>query len=102
MRTLLVVLMLVVSATYAQAQDATAQAAQQAMQQAQLDAQLAAQNAQQAMQTAGQNAQQAMQQAAQIDQLPPVCCENAARPQFSLKPGSYASPINVRITAPIR
>ncbi|MGA8223647.1 MAG: chitobiase/beta-hexosaminidase C-terminal domain-containing protein [Candidatus Acidiferrales bacterium] len=105
MRALLVMLMLAVSASYALAQDPAAQAAQQAAQQAQLNAQIAAQNAQQAAQMAAQNAQimqQGMQQASQTDQPPPICCDYAAKPQFSPKPGTYTSPISVRISDPIR
>jgi Tfp pilus assembly protein PilV len=101
MRTLLVFVMLAVSASFAQAQDATAQAAQQqATQQTMLNAQQAQQNAQQAMQQAQQAAQtfqQAQQQAAQSDPAP-VCCSVAGKPKFSVKPGSYASPKTVKIT----
>jgi Chitobiase/beta-hexosaminidase C-terminal domain len=101
MRTLLVVLILAVSASFAQAQDAAAQAAQQqAIQQSVLNSQLAQQNAQQAMQQAQQAAQisqQAQQLAAQSDPTP-VCCSIAGKPKFSLKPGSYASSKTVKIT----
>ena len=101
MRTLLVVLLLVVSAPFAQAQDAAAQAAQQqAIQQSVLNSQLAQQNAQQAMQQAQQAAQisqQAQQLAAQSDPTP-VCCSIAGKPKFSLHPGSYASSKTVKIT----
>jgi hypothetical protein len=102
MRPHLALLMLAVSASYAQAQDPAAQAAQQQLMiPTQLNAQAAAAQAQQFMQQALQAAM-AFQQSAQIDQPPPVCCDIAARPQFSLKPGTYASPISVRISDPIR
>jgi type II secretory pathway pseudopilin PulG len=90
MRILLVVLMLVISASAATAQDPGMQAAQQqAMVQAQIDAQLAQQNVQ-------QNMQQAQQQALQSDF--PVCCTIAAKPKFSVKSGTYDSPQKVKIT----
>ena len=101
MRTLLVFVILAVSATFAQAQDAAAQAAQQqAIQQTMMNAQLAQQNAQQAMQQAQQAAQlsqQAQQLAAQSDPTP-VCCSIAGKPKFSVKAGTYASPRTVKIT----
>jgi hypothetical protein len=98
MRTLLVVLILAVSASSAQAQDPAAQAAQQqAMQQTMLNAQLAQQNAQQAMQQAQQAAQTFQQQVAQSDPAP-VCCIAAGKPKFSVKPGTYASAKTVKIT----
>lgn len=78
MRTLLVVLMLAVSASYAQAQDAATQAAQQAMQQA-------------------QQAAQSFQQAAQTPPAP-LCCNISAKPKFSLKAGTYDSSKTVKIT----
>ena len=102
MRTLLVILlMLAVSVSFAQARDPAAQAAQQhAMQQTMMNAQQAQQNAQQAMQQAQQAAQtfqQAQQQAAQSDPTP-VCCSVAGKPKFSVKPGTYASPKTLKIT----
>ncbi len=99
MRTLLVLLMLAVSAFRAQAQDPAAQAAQQqAIQQTMMmNAQQAQMNAQQAMQQA-QLAAQASQQAAQTDLPAPPCCSVSAKPKFSLKAGTYMSPKTVRIT----
>jgi hypothetical protein len=97
MRTLLAILILAVSASFAQAQDPGQQAAQQAMQQAQLNAQLAQQNAQLAMQNAQQAAQLA-QQGAQADPETIPCCVFAAKPKFSLKPGTYTFPETVKIT----
>jgi hypothetical protein len=98
MRTLLISLILAVSASFAQAQDPAAQAAQQqAMQQTMLNAQLAQQNAQQAMQQAQQAAQTFQQQVAQSDPAP-VCCSVAGRPKFSVKPGTYATAKSVKIT----
>jgi hypothetical protein len=76
-------------------------AAQQAAQQAQLNAQIAAQYAQQAMQQAAQqaqmNAQIAAQQASQPISLP-ECCSPPLKPKFSVKAGTYMSPVSVRIT----
>ena len=98
MRTLLVFLILVVSASFAQAQDPAAQAAQeQAIQQTMMNAQQAQQNAQQAMQQAQQAAQTFQQQVAQSDPAP-VCCIAAGKPKFSVKPGTYASSKTVKIT----
>jgi hypothetical protein len=98
MRTLLVLLMLAVSAVCAQAQDPAAQAAQQqAIQQTMMNAQQAQMIAQQAMQQA-QLAAQASQQAAQTDLPTPPCCSVSARPKFSLKAGTYQSPMTVKIT----
>ena len=95
MRTLLVMAMLAVSANYAQAQDPgqmAAQQAQQATQQAQQDAQQAMQMTQQAAQAAAQQAQMA-----QTDAATPPCCI-IAKPKFSVKAGSYASPVTVKLT----
>jgi hypothetical protein len=96
MRTLLVIVMLAVSASYAQAQDpgqmAAQQAAQQATQQANQDAQQAMQMSQQAALTAAQQAQMAQAAAA----TPPCCA--IAKPKFSVKAGSYASPVTVKLT----
>jgi hypothetical protein len=98
MRTLLAILILAVSASFAQAQDPgqqAAQQAQQATQQAQMDAQLAAQNAQQAM----RNAQQAAQMSgAQTDPAAIPCCLPFNKPKLSLKPGTYTFPVSVKIT----
>jgi hypothetical protein len=87
-----------VSASFAQAQDPAAQAAQQqAIQQMMMNAQMAQQNAQQAMQQAQQAAQTFQQQAAQSDPAP-VCCIAAGKPKFSVKPGTYVSAKTVKIT----
>jgi type II secretory pathway pseudopilin PulG len=94
-RTLLVLAMLAVSATYAQAQDPgqmAAQQAQQAAQQANQDAQQAMQMNQQAAQAAAQQAQMAQTNAA----MPPCCI--IAKPKFSVKAGSYAAPLTVKLT----
>ena len=105
MRTLLALLIFVATASYAQAQDdAAAQAAQQAMQQAQMAAQQANQQAMQLAQMAAQQAQQNVQQA--MDQVSqsnsPACCFAPSKPKFSVKPGTYASPVSVRITDSMR
>lgn len=95
MRTLLVILMLSVSASYAQAQDPGMEAVQQAqmaMQQGQMANQQAMQAAQQANQQAMQDAQQANQQFAL------QCCAPTAPPKFSLKSGKYDAPATVRMT----
>jgi hemolysin activation/secretion protein len=96
MRTLLVFVMLAVSISFAQAQDAAQAAQQQAVQQALINSQIAQQNAQQAIQQA-QQAAQTFQQAAQSDPAP-VCCSAAGKPRFSVKSGNYASAKTVRIT----
>ena len=92
MRTLLVMTMLAVSANYAQAQDPGQMAAQQAQQ----AAQQANQDAQQAMQMNQQAAQTAAQQAQTDGAMPPCCI--IAKPKFSVKAGSYASPVTVKLT----
>jgi hypothetical protein len=83
-----------------QANQQAMQAAQMANQQAMKAAQTANQQAMRDSQQASQNAQQAMQQAqttaAQQASLPgPV-----PRPKFSVKPGTYAAPLTVKIKAP--
>lgn len=94
MRTLLAILMLGVSASYAQAQDPGMEAAQQAMQQSQMAAQQATQAAQQAVQGAQHANMQMTQQMmrASQDNTAPVCCIPAAMPKFSIKPGVYNFP----------
>lgn len=84
----------------ASAQDPGAQAAQQAMQQAQQDAMQAQQFAMQAAQQAQQDAQRAQQ-----DALNAMNAANAgpyfgltSTPKFSVKPGTYSSPAQVKIT----
>lgn len=97
MPTLLVMLMLSVGASYAQAQDPgmdAAQQAQQAMQQAQMANQHAMQDAQQANQQFTQQMMEASQDAAALQ-----CCDPpAAPPKFSLKSGKYDAPETVRMT----
>ncbi|MFZ0886069.1 MAG: chitobiase/beta-hexosaminidase C-terminal domain-containing protein [Candidatus Acidiferrales bacterium] len=100
MRTLLVILMLSVGASYAQAQDPGMEAAQQAQQQAQMAMQQAQMANMQAMQAAQQANQQAMQDAQRAnEQFSLQCCAPpAAPPRFSLKPGKYDAPATVRMT----
>src|ERR1700722_1875243 len=98
MRTLLMVMLLAVSASYAQAQDPGQIATQQALQagqQANQDAQQAAQMMQQASMQAAQQAQAA--QATQTAGATPPCCF-IAKPKFSVKAGSYGSPVTVKLT----
>jgi len=97
MRILLTLLTLVLAGTFALAQNPGMQAAQLANQQAMQAARIANQQAAQSAQQASRNAQLAMQnaQTAAIQQgLVP------ARPRFSLKPGTYASPVTVKIKSP--
>jgi len=99
MRTLLLILVLALSASYARAQDPAAQAAQQAMQtsqqamQANQQAIQDMQNAQQAAQAQSQAAQQAAQDTTPYQWAPGL----AATPKFSVKPGKYSAPVTVRI-----
>jgi hypothetical protein len=75
------------------------QAAQQAAQQAQMASQQATQAAIQANQQAAAGAQQAMMQA-QTNASNATwtgCCLPAAKPSFSVKPGSYSSAMTVKI-----
>jgi type II secretory pathway pseudopilin PulG len=95
MRILLTALVLALLSSVALAQmDPGAQAAQQATQQA-------IQANQQAIQ-AMQQSQQATQQAMDANQASatslPVCCRLAAKPKFSVKPGTLDSPTKVKIT----
>ncbi|MGB7283262.1 MAG: chitobiase/beta-hexosaminidase C-terminal domain-containing protein [Candidatus Acidiferrum sp.] len=94
MRTLLVMSVMLLAGSFAVAQDPAMQAAQQA--------QMAAQQAtQQAIQMQQQASNMAMQQAMQnsMDSQPFVwCCGIAAKPNFSVKQGSYSAPTTVRIT----
>src|ERR1700739_942396 len=88
---LLTAVLLLLPTLAVHAQDASTmamQAAQQAQQQAEQANQQAAAAAQQANQTAMQNAQAAASE--------PVCC-GAAKPRFSMKPGTYPSSITVRM-----
>lgn len=100
MRIFLVMLLLSVGASYAQAQDpgfAAAQQAEQAMQQAQMAGQQAAQFMQQSQLAGQQFAQQAMQ-ASQNAVALQCCAPPAAAPRFSLKSGKYDAPTTVRMT----
>jgi chitobiase/beta-hexosaminidase-like protein len=86
----------VLTALTASAQDAATMAAQQAAeasQQAMQDAQQASQQATQAAQQANQQAMQDAQIAAQASE---ACC-HVAKPKFSMKPGSYSSPVTLSI-----
>jgi hypothetical protein len=95
MRFLLAVILVAVSVPYAQAQDPGQMAAQQSMQ----AAQQANQDALQSMQMMQQAAQNAAQQAqmAQTNTPTPPCCITT-KPKFSVKPGSYNSPVTVKLT----
>ncbi len=99
MRTLLVMVVLAMSANYAQAQDpgqlAAQQIGQQATQQANQDAQQAMQMNQQAAQMAAQQAQM-MSQTQTAGAMPPCC--TVVKPKFSVKAGSYVSPVTVKLT----
>jgi hypothetical protein len=83
-----------------QANQQAMQAAQMANQQAMQAAQMANQQAMRDAQQASQNARQAMQQtqiAAIQQRLVPG---TVPRPRFSVKPGTYATPLTVKIKAP--
>jgi hypothetical protein len=99
MRFLLTVILVATSVSYAQAQDPGQMAAQQAMQAAQQSMQMSQVATQQTMQMTQQAAQTAAQQAqmAQTDTPTPPCCI-ATKPKFSVKPGSYDSPVTVKLT----
>jgi hypothetical protein len=102
MRILLTALTLALLASEALAQtDPGAQAVQQAAQQAIQANQQATQANQQAMQAMQQASQQAAQQAMQANQSAtpfwPACCALAAKPKFSVKPGTYSTPKTVKI-----
>ena len=99
MRFLLTVILVAANVSYAQAQDPGQMAAQQAMQAAQQSMQMSQVATQQAMQMTQQAAQTAAQQAqmAQTDTPTPPCCI-ATKPKFSVKPGSYDSPVTVKLT----
>ncbi len=99
MRTLLMGLTLVVVGASASAQDPGMQATQAAQQAAQISMQAAQQANDQAMrdtQLATQNAMSAQQQAAMNTSSP--CCYTGT-PKFSVKPGTYPSPVTVRMHA---
>jgi hypothetical protein len=82
------------------AQDPGIAAAQIASQQATMAAQQASQQAMQAAQQANQQAMQQAIDAANNAALYTPCCGShlVFSPRFSIKPGSYSSPIQVRLT----
>src|SRR5277367_1604513 len=82
--------------TFALAQDPGAMAAQQAMQAAQMANQQAMQDSQQASQNAQQAMQNAQASAAPLGPGPGY----VPRPKFSVKPGTYAAPVTVKIKSP--
>src|SRR5882762_10737203 len=88
---------LVLKAALALGQDPGSLAAQQANQQAMQAAQMANQQAMQAAQMANQQAMQQAQTTAIGEGLTPGA---VPRPRFSVKPGTYASPLTVKIKAP--
>ena len=90
MRIPVVLLPLALSAALVHAQDPGAMAAQQA-------AQIANQQAVQAAQQANEDAMRASQQAAQNTQTMMYLHPVTARPKFSVKPGAYASALQVKI-----
>ncbi|HLX82968.1 MAG TPA: chitobiase/beta-hexosaminidase C-terminal domain-containing protein [Terriglobales bacterium] len=91
-------LSLLFTAPFAVAQDPGMQAAQVAMQQTQLAAQAAQQASDQAMRDAQQANQQAMQNSQQAAQAGAQCYRcYAAKPKFSIKPGSYSAPLTIKM-----
>ena len=91
-------LSLLFTARVAGAQDPGMQAAQIAMQQTQLAAQQAQQANDQAMRDAQQANQQAMQNSQQAAQAGAQCYRcYAAKPKFSIKPGSYSAPLTIKM-----
>lgn len=99
MRILVTALTLALLTSGAVAQtDPGAQAAQQATQQAIQANQQAIQAMQQSQQAAQQAAQQAMEASQPTTPLWPTCCALAAKPKFSVKPGTYSTPKTVKIT----
>jgi Chitobiase/beta-hexosaminidase C-terminal domain len=102
MRNLLILLILAVSASLAQAQgNLGAQAAQQAnlqaQQQAAIQSQQAAQQAMDQARQANQDAMQAMNQQMQAAAFPGPATTYVPKPSFSLKPGTYTTPQTVKI-----
>jgi hypothetical protein len=91
-------LSLLFTARVAGAQDPGMQAAQIAMQQTQLAAQAAQQANDQAMRDSQQANQQAMQNSQQAAQAGAQCYRcYAAKPKFSIKPGSYSAPLTIKM-----
>ena len=97
MRIPVVLLPLALSAALVQAQDPGALAAQQAAQIATQQAMIANEQAMQATQQANDAAMRASQQAAQNTQTMRFLCPATAKPKFSVKPGAYASAVQVKI-----
>jgi hypothetical protein len=102
MRTLLIVLILALSASFVQAQDDSAQQAMQAMQQGmQANQQAIDQMQQQQAQMAAASQQQMnenVDEAQRNLENNPVAPPFAAKPKFSLKQGKYSAPETVKIT----
>ncbi len=99
MRTYLMLLMLTATVSFALAQDPGMQAAQQAAQQATQVAAQAAQQANDQMMQAAQQANQAAQNAQQQAMQTSAQCYrcNAAVPKFSVRSGSYSSPVTIKM-----
>jgi Chitobiase/beta-hexosaminidase C-terminal domain len=102
MRTLLIVLILALGASFVQAQDDSAQQAMQAMQQGMQANQQAIDQMQQEQAQIGAASQQQMNE--NVDQAQRNLENNlvappfAAKPKFSLKQGKYSTPETVKIT----
>jgi hypothetical protein len=102
MRALLVLLILGVSSSLAQAQDnlgaqIAQQAAVEAQQQAFMQSQQAAQQAMDQARQANQDAMRAMDQQMQAAAYPGPATTYVAKPSFSVKPGTYTTPQTVKI-----
>jgi type II secretory pathway pseudopilin PulG len=95
-----VVLLVIALSPFLLAQTPGMNAAQQAQQAAQQAAQASQQASQEAMrqaQQANEDAARASQQASQNAQQMAHICPPAARPQFSVKAGSFSKPVTVKI-----
>jgi Chitobiase/beta-hexosaminidase C-terminal domain len=92
-----VVLLVIALSPCLRAQDPGMMAAQQAAQQAAQAAQQANQEAMRQAQQANEDAARASQQASQNAQQMARICPPAARPQFSVKAGSFTKPVTVKI-----
>jgi hypothetical protein len=92
-----VVLLVIALSPCLRAQDPGMMAAQQAAQQAAQAAQQANQEAMRQAQEANEDAARASQQASQNAQQMARICPPAARPQFSVKAGSFTKPVTVKI-----
>jgi hypothetical protein len=102
MRTLLATTILMLGGFCAQAQDdpgaqAAQQAAQQAMQQAQQQMQQLQQDNQRASDEMTRQTMQHLSDASNSANSTPWCCAVAARPTFSVKPGTYSGTTTVKI-----